>query len=123
MNSTTPTAPSFMSTAERNYPTPMIKPSFAASGFLSIMKRAEATPFTRSAPNPTTIIQPAINTSPVNVTGSALASATASAAACANPLPKRSTENAVFKREEIDPDCVPCEGQGGALPYCGADHT
>jgi FtsP/CotA-like multicopper oxidase with cupredoxin domain len=26
-------------------------------------------------------------------------------------------------RVEIDPDCVPCEGQGGSLPYCGADHT
>jgi hypothetical protein len=123
LNSTKPVAPTSTQAPGYSHPTHMPKPSFAASGFLSVMKRAEATSVTSLAPNPTTIIQPAINTSPANATASALASATASAAACANPLPKRSTTNAVFKREEIDPDCVPCEGQGGELPYCGADHT
>ncbi|KAH3919116.1 hypothetical protein HBI56_100110 [Parastagonospora nodorum] len=69
-----------------------------------------------------TIITPTLIASSANATASSLVSATASASACAHSFTKRA-DNAVFKRQEIDPDCVPCEGQSGALPYCGADHT
>jgi FtsP/CotA-like multicopper oxidase with cupredoxin domain len=70
----------------------------------------------------TSVITPKFIASSANVTASSLASATASASACAHSFPKRSS-NTVLKREEIDPDCTPCAGQSGTLPYCGADHT
>ncbi|KAH7083069.1 multicopper oxidase-domain-containing protein [Paraphoma chrysanthemicola] len=71
----------------------------------------------------TKIITPTLIASSANPTLSSFVSASASASACVNPVPRRASRNAAFKREEVDKDCVPCQGQGGSLPYCGADHT
>jgi FtsP/CotA-like multicopper oxidase with cupredoxin domain len=94
------------------------------SSSYSMTERPATTSVSRSGSYlATTVITPTQIASSANVTASSLASATASASACAHSFHKRDNNNAVFKREEMDPDCVPCEGQGGALPYCGADHT
>lgn len=70
----------------------------------------------------TTLITPTLIASSVNVTASLHVSATASVSACAHSFPKCAGSQ-VFKREEVDEDCVPCEGQGGSLPFGGVDHT
>ncbi|KAF1363016.1 hypothetical protein EJ07DRAFT_162968 [Lizonia empirigonia] len=72
----------------------------------------------------TQMLTPTTIASSANPSASSKASASASATACAQSLPKRTSETStVFKRESIDENCVPCDGQKGSLPYCGADAT
>jgi FtsP/CotA-like multicopper oxidase with cupredoxin domain len=124
-NTTTPAAPT--SPPANNYTTYKTSQTHAlVNRFITKTRGELAAHFMTkraAATNPTTIVQPTIIASSENLTASAPASAAASETACANPLPKRSSPNAVFKRAEIDPDCIPCEGQGGSLPFCGADET
>ncbi|KAL6712153.1 hypothetical protein ACN47E_000030 [Coniothyrium glycines] len=93
--------------------------------------------FGQSSSLPSTVITPTIIPSSANPSASSSASATASSSACLqavlNPRAEhtgasdgrggRGGHDGHEKRQEIDTDCVPCEGQGGTLPYCGADHT
>lgn len=69
-----------------------------------------------------TAITPTLIPSSANPSASSLASASASASACAYSFHKRQ-ESTEFRREETEENCIPCDGQGGSLPYCGADHT
>lgn len=70
------------------------------------------------------MLTPTTISSSANLSASSKASASASASACAQSLPKRTAEiSTLFKRESIDENCVPCNGQKGSLPYCGADAT
>ncbi|KAF9700228.1 hypothetical protein EKO04_001632 [Ascochyta lentis] len=72
----------------------------------------------------TQTLTPTTIASSANPSASSKASASASATACAHSFPKRTSEtSAVFRRETVDENCVPCEGQSGSLPYCGADVT
>jgi FtsP/CotA-like multicopper oxidase with cupredoxin domain len=87
---------------------------------------AQETPVTTTSPVSVSSIKtitPTTIASSANPSASSLASASASATACEHSFPKRSDTSPVFKREVIDPDCIPCEGQDGSLPYCGADVT
>ena len=69
-------------------------------------------------------ITPTTIASSANPSASSKASASASATACAHSFPKCASEtSAIFKWETIDENCVPCKGQSGSLPFCGADVT
>jgi hypothetical protein len=76
-----------------------------------------------ATPLPSTVITPTLIASSANPIASSIASASASASACAHSFQKRQANSTEFMRVEVDPDCIPCEGQGGVLPFCGADHT
>lgn len=73
----------------------------------------------------TQIITPTTIASSANPSASSKVSASASATACAHSFPKRASDETsrVFRRETVDKHCVPCDGQSGSLPYCGADVT
>jgi FtsP/CotA-like multicopper oxidase with cupredoxin domain len=78
--------------------------SSTASGFATVSTNSAVTTISATTP-----------TRSSGIASSSSSLATASASACANDFTKRQTE--------IEEECLPCDGQSGSLPYCGADVT
>jgi FtsP/CotA-like multicopper oxidase with cupredoxin domain len=92
--------------------------SNTASSGLSVIKTSTVS-FVTQTITPTTTARLA------NSSACPKASVSALATACAQSLSKRASDDTfqVFRRDIVDKNCVPCDGQGGSLPYCGADVT
>ncbi|KAF2036523.1 hypothetical protein EK21DRAFT_51690 [Setomelanomma holmii] len=112
------------------YATPSASISTGSSVTVNLLATREASLISPSAStitshstSKTKILTPTLIARSANPSASSIASTSASASACVKPSPKRTPTNSVFMREEIDKDCIPCQGEGGSLPYCGADHT